>query len=250
MACVLRMLARNLLPSPSPFDAPLTSPAISTISMVVGITRLGLSISASRTSRRSGTVITPTLGSMVQKGKFAACAFALDRQLKRVDLPTFGRPTMPHCKAIELSCLFRIGCLRPGAFRTDGGCRVSGIFRASCTAGGAGDGCCVSCALSVCGRRFACVQHPLRVLRGRRRCCPAASGGNSPAGRSAKILISFHICIGSLSDDEKYCSGLGAVCGAGVYYRERSGRPLVSVRKFLFPIRCFSEYFYFLCINH
>ena len=117
-------------------------------------------------------------------------------------------------------------------------------------AGGAGDGCCVSCALSVCGRRFACVQHPLRVLRGRRRCCPAASGGNSPAGRSAKILISFHICIGSLSDDEKYCSGLGAVCGAGVYYRERSGRPLVSVRKFLFPIRCFSEYFYFLCINH
>jgi hypothetical protein len=32
---------------------------------------------------------------MVQKGKFAACAFALDRQLKRVDLPTLGSPTMP-----------------------------------------------------------------------------------------------------------------------------------------------------------
>ena len=41
-----------------------------------------------------------TLGSIVQKGKFAACAFALDKQLKRVDLPTFGRPTIPHCKAI------------------------------------------------------------------------------------------------------------------------------------------------------
>lgn len=110
-----------------------------------------------------------------------------------------------------------------------------------------------------CGRRL------LRVLRIKRVrtevCVPPASvascadGGGTAgrelsAGRSAKILISFHICIGSLSDDEKYCSGLGAVCGAGVYYRERSGRPLVSVRKFLFPIRCFSEYFYFLCINH
>ena len=30
----------------------------------------------------------------------AACAFALDKQLKSVDLPTFGRPTIPHCKAI------------------------------------------------------------------------------------------------------------------------------------------------------
>ena len=32
---------------------------------------------------------------MVQKGKLAACAFALDRQLKRVDLPTLGSPTIP-----------------------------------------------------------------------------------------------------------------------------------------------------------
>jgi hypothetical protein len=37
---------------------------------------------------------------MVQKGKFADCALALDKQLKRVDLPTFGNPTMPHFKAI------------------------------------------------------------------------------------------------------------------------------------------------------
>ena len=48
-----------------------------------------------------GKVMTPTLGSIVQKGKFAACALALDRQLKRVDLPTLGSPTIPHCKAIE-----------------------------------------------------------------------------------------------------------------------------------------------------
>ena len=51
-------------------------------------------------NRSSGTVMTPTLGSMVQNGKFADCAFALDRQLKRVDLPTLGKPTMPHCKLI------------------------------------------------------------------------------------------------------------------------------------------------------
>ncbi len=36
------------------------------------------------------------------KGKFADCAFAFDRQLNRVDLPTFGSPTIPHCKAIYI----------------------------------------------------------------------------------------------------------------------------------------------------
>ncbi len=101
MASVSRMLPRNLLPNPSPFEAPFTRPAMSTISMVVGITFLGLSISASFMRRSSGTVITPTLGSMVQKGKLAACALALDRQLKRVDLPTLGKPTIPHCSAIS-----------------------------------------------------------------------------------------------------------------------------------------------------
>jgi hypothetical protein len=35
------------------------------------------------------------LGSMVQNGKFALCAFAFDKQLKRVDFPTFGNPTIP-----------------------------------------------------------------------------------------------------------------------------------------------------------
>jgi hypothetical protein len=32
---------------------------------------------------------------MVQNGKFALCAFALERQLKRVDFPTLGKPTIP-----------------------------------------------------------------------------------------------------------------------------------------------------------
>ena len=49
--------------------------------------------------RESGTRATPMLGSMVQKGKLAACAcWVVDfiRALKRVDLPTLGRPTMPE----------------------------------------------------------------------------------------------------------------------------------------------------------
>ena len=97
MASVSRMFAKNLLPSPSPFDAPFTSPAMSTISTVVGITpRSGLHSSSNLMSRSSGTVMTPTLGSIVQKGKLADWAFALLRQLKRVDLPTLGSPTIPH----------------------------------------------------------------------------------------------------------------------------------------------------------
>jgi hypothetical protein len=35
---------------------------------------------------------------MVQKGKLAACALALETALNRVDLPTLGSPTIPHCK--------------------------------------------------------------------------------------------------------------------------------------------------------
>src|SRR5690606_20560767 len=46
-------------------------------------------------SRLSGTLTTPTFGSMVQNGKFALCALAFDKQLKRVDFPTFGNPTIP-----------------------------------------------------------------------------------------------------------------------------------------------------------
>ena len=55
----------------------------------------GLTSSASELRRSSGTLTTPTLGSMVQKGKLALWALALDKQLKRVDLPTLGNPTIP-----------------------------------------------------------------------------------------------------------------------------------------------------------
>lgn len=67
MASVSRMFAKNLLPRPSPFDAPLTRPAMSTISTVAGTMRCGLTIAASLFKRSSGTLITPTLGSIVQK---------------------------------------------------------------------------------------------------------------------------------------------------------------------------------------
>ena len=73
---------------------------MSTISTVVGTMRCGLMISANWFKRSSGTVMTPTLGSIVQNGKLADCALALERQLKRVDLPTLGKPTIPHCNAI------------------------------------------------------------------------------------------------------------------------------------------------------
>ncbi len=43
----------------------------------------------------SGTLTTPIFGSMVQNGKLALCAFALDKQLNKVDFPTFGNPTIP-----------------------------------------------------------------------------------------------------------------------------------------------------------
>jgi hypothetical protein len=39
---------------------------------------------------------------MVQNGKFAACALEFDKQLNKVDFPTFGNPTIPHFKPIEL----------------------------------------------------------------------------------------------------------------------------------------------------
>ena len=73
---------------------------MSTISTVVGSTFSGFTNSSNFDRRSSGTVITPTFGSMVQKGKFADCALAFDKQLNKVDLPTLGNPTIPHFKAI------------------------------------------------------------------------------------------------------------------------------------------------------
>ena len=68
MASVSRMLARNLLPRPSPFEAPATSPAMSTNSTAAGTTFCGCAISAMTSSRGSGTSTMPTFGSMVQNG--------------------------------------------------------------------------------------------------------------------------------------------------------------------------------------
>ncbi|MNE45292.1 hypothetical protein D3C80_1395690 [compost metagenome] len=69
--------------------------------MVFGTIRFGLTNSANFVNLSSGTVITPIFGSIVQKGKFAAWAFALDKQLNNVDFPTFGKPTIPHCNAMN-----------------------------------------------------------------------------------------------------------------------------------------------------
>jgi hypothetical protein len=55
----------------------------------------GFTKDSSFESRGSGTLTTPTFGSMVQNGKLALCALALDKQLNRVDLPTLGNPTIP-----------------------------------------------------------------------------------------------------------------------------------------------------------
>jgi hypothetical protein len=38
----------------------------------------------------------PTLGSIVQNGKLAASALLLEMALNKVDLPTLGKPTIPH----------------------------------------------------------------------------------------------------------------------------------------------------------
>eukprot|EP00976_Prorocentrum_cordatum_P042418 859313-Prorocentrum_minimum.AAC.2 len=55
-----------------------------------------------KTSKRSsGTGTSPTLGSIVQKGKFAASALVPSTSaLKRVDFPTLGSPTKPVFSAM------------------------------------------------------------------------------------------------------------------------------------------------------
>ena len=63
-----RMWERNLLPRPSPSDAPRTMPAMSTNSTVAGRILAEPNSSASGWSRSSGTPTTPTLGSIVANG--------------------------------------------------------------------------------------------------------------------------------------------------------------------------------------
>jgi len=62
------MLARNWLPKPSPLLAPATRPAMSTNSIAAGITTPVLAMRWRTARRSSGTMTTPTLGSMVQNG--------------------------------------------------------------------------------------------------------------------------------------------------------------------------------------
>src|SRR4029077_3607850 len=70
---------------------------MSTNEMRVGMISADLARTASFSSRGSGTAISPTFGSVMPKWSFAACAAAVCvSALKSVDLPTFGRPTMPH----------------------------------------------------------------------------------------------------------------------------------------------------------
>jgi hypothetical protein len=73
---------------------------MSTISTVAGTTLFGLQRPSSTSRRLSGTLVDPMFGSIVQKGKFALCAFPELTQLNKVDFPTLGSPTIPHLSAI------------------------------------------------------------------------------------------------------------------------------------------------------
>ena len=59
---------KNLFPRPSPVDAPLTSPAISTISSCVGIILSAPAVFARLCKVASGTTTRPVFGSIVQNG--------------------------------------------------------------------------------------------------------------------------------------------------------------------------------------
>ena len=92
---------RNLLPKPSPLDAPFTRPAISTKVMLAKIFFFDFESADSFSNLSSGTSTIPILGSIVQNGKLAASAFLeAVRALKSVDFPTFGKPTIPHLNPI------------------------------------------------------------------------------------------------------------------------------------------------------
>ena len=112
IASVSRILAKNLLPRPSPFDAPATKPAISTNSMVAAMHFCGLTMAAMASWRASGMVTVPSLGSMVQNGKFSAAIPFLVSALNKVDLPTLGKPTMPQLIAMVYSSKNGSGCLK------------------------------------------------------------------------------------------------------------------------------------------
>ena len=63
-----RMFARNLLPRPSPFEAPFTRPAMSVNSTVARMICCGCAIAASASRRGSCTSTMAEFGSIVQNG--------------------------------------------------------------------------------------------------------------------------------------------------------------------------------------
>src|SRR5205814_2006860 len=67
-ARLLVVAERNAAPRPAPFDAPLTSPAMSTNSRAAGVVFFGRYRRESFSRRSSGTGTTPTLGSLVANG--------------------------------------------------------------------------------------------------------------------------------------------------------------------------------------
>jgi hypothetical protein len=74
----------------------------------------------------------------VQKGKFAAAMPAFVSALKRVDLPTFGRPTMPHLMPMVRDPGFGIRDsgfgLEIGILRDSGGwLRAQAAYRRTCS---------------------------------------------------------------------------------------------------------------------
>jgi len=74
---------------------------MSTNSIAAGTTFSLLLITPSLSNRVSGTLTMPTFGSIVQKGKLAACAVWLPtKALNNVLFPTLGSPTMPVCNFI------------------------------------------------------------------------------------------------------------------------------------------------------
>jgi hypothetical protein len=65
----------------------------------------GLKMAAIASSLSSGTETIPVLWSLVQKGYFSAGTCAAVMALKSVDLPTFGRPTIPQFMLRDFNAL-------------------------------------------------------------------------------------------------------------------------------------------------
>src|SRR6188768_2118195 len=95
IASTSRMLARNLLPRPSPLLAPSTRPPMSTTCTAACTTFFDFDITARRSRRSSGTLATPMFGSLVANAYGAASAPPPVRALYSELFPALGRPTRP-----------------------------------------------------------------------------------------------------------------------------------------------------------